>query len=147
MTQRGESSKKGLVRMTRNKFSAKRNGIFDSQFEGEVYRTIVNYFPRESVLIHKKLQLTDSITWAIDFQVQGLPNPLYIEAKGYCDDTFKLKLKLIKDMHPAIASNLYLVVSSEKSRQYLIKHHAKEKVILLSHFAQFLFTYKVTNNE
>lgn len=90
--------------------------LFDSKLEYRVYERIGEYVPRSNILVHHKIQLTQSISWKLDFitfPTLCLPHIplLLIEAKGYEEQVFLLKAKLLKDLYPELFNKLIVVYS------------------------------------
>jgi hypothetical protein len=95
---------------------ARRCGNFDSQHEALCYIKLHEVFLKEQIKVHHKIELTDSISWVIDFRIAG-ENPIYVEAKGYPTEGFDLRLRLLQDLYPEIYERTFLVFADKKNRE------------------------------
>lgn len=92
----------------------------DSEWEANVYRHLLKLFDQEYIICHSPINVLPAskhfpvLNWRCDFQLL-LPwrkTPLYIEAKGVCDDKFKVLMQTLSYTKPHVIDNL-IVVHSE----------------------------------
>lgn len=113
---------------------------FASKFELFTYQAISDCIPRENIAIHTAITLTDSISWKVDFMVYPSPAKPYIpllliEAKGFEFDDFKLKARMLEDLHPSLFDKLLVVYAGKlpAKRNYAICSTTQLKQLLSSY--------------
>jgi hypothetical protein len=93
---------------------------FDSKWEYEVYRELVQIVGVDNVGLQSKIILKDTpgntgyLTYVCDFLVY---NFFYVEAKGYLTPEARCKLKVLELLHPSIAARL-LIVTEKPQRLF-----------------------------
>jgi hypothetical protein len=110
---------------TRKIISEKYNREFDSRFELEVYEALINICGIDNVTFQKTLQVIPKgkdnigrtlrkVEYTPDFLIQYRGLPIYIEAKGFATDVYKLRVRFFKHHNPQA---LLLEVKQKKGKR------------------------------
>lgn len=116
--------------------TGKRVGTFASELEAKVFMILCEEFDSQLVGTQHCVTLTANVKWKIDFAIpKGEKDTYLIEAKGfppssnYCRE-FKMKLKLLGDLHPDMLKKFLIVTPDEKSMRAWAKWHKNTTCLL-----------------
>jgi thymidylate kinase len=116
---------------------------FPSKLECETYKVLEKIKTVKDIQCQYPIKLTPSIVWVVDFKVSTASNVFFIESKGMITQTFRLKYKLLVDLHCDTLSNVILVVSSERALKKIKKLHDQSVTLIqLDNFLQIMETQK-----
>lgn len=95
----------------------KKFGItFDSKYESRIAAILQPFvYQGCGIQAHEKIEIRPATTifkpryWACDFKLSKGRNQLLIEAKGYIDNTFTLKLEMLSAHFPVVFSQVRIV--------------------------------------